>query len=102
MFIFLYSKLEDKYSAPKYSKHSLGTVWLTFLLKKLLICQVYSQIFEIIHSFKNSPTLIPEYRQNILFVIILFLFDFNIGHVVVGKCVVDFLQSTLTGILACT
>jgi len=64
----------------------------------VLICQVYSQKFEMFHSFKNSLTFIPEYGQSILFAIIPFLFDFNIGHVVVRKCVANFLRSTLTGI----
>jgi len=63
-----------------------------------LICQVYSQIFEIFHSFENSATFVPEYWQSILFAIIPFLFDFNIGRVVVGKCVNNFLPSALTGI----
>jgi hypothetical protein len=49
-------------------------------------------------SFKTSLAFIPEYRQSILFAIVPNLLDFNIEHVIVGKCVTNFLRSTLTGI----
>ena len=50
------------------------------------------------HTFKNSLNFVPEYRQSILFAMIPFLFHFNIGHVVVRKCVAHFLRSTMTGV----